>query len=189
MSTVIDDDVLALAGRAFVATGRLDMGALADSAGINRSTLYRRCGGRDALIAAVIWRLAEPTLHTAYAGADGVGGERIADALGRFADSVVSLKPFADFVRREPERAMRLFTTRAGGVSNRIVSMIEDWVRAEVDAGTLTPVLPPRDTAYVLLRIAESFIYAEVLTGEEPEPMKVRQACGALLGVSRAGGE
>ena len=39
MTTVQSPDVVVLARRAFVESGRIDMGALATAAGINRSTL------------------------------------------------------------------------------------------------------------------------------------------------------
>ncbi|WP_298442518.1 QsdR family transcriptional regulator [Gordonia sp. (in: high G+C Gram-positive bacteria)] len=183
MTTVQSPDVVVLARRAFVESGRIDMGALATAAGINRSTLYRRYKDRDRLLGEVIWTMAAAALDDAFARATGPGGARIADAMGRFATSSVRSAPFMDFLCREPDRALRVVTRRAGGVAGRIVDRIEGEVTAEVEAGRLAVVLPPHDTAYVLLRITESFVYADALAGESPDPAKVRQACAALLGV------
>lgn len=42
--------------------------------------------------------------------------------------------------------------------------------------------MEPGDLAYVIIRLCESFVYADVLTGvDEPDPAKSRQAIAALL--------
>lgn len=181
-------DVLALARASFLETGRIDMGELAVAASVNRSTLYRRYRGRDQLLGEVIWSLAEPSLQAAIREARGTGGARIADAVGRFAAMAIGNDAFADFLRREPERALRVVTTRTGGVAARIVAVFEELVLTEVQAGRLVLGLSAHDTAYILLRIAESYVYTDAITGAPPQPAKVRQACGMLLGVAPESG-
>lgn len=46
-------------------------------------------------------------------------------------------------------------------------------------AGPSTPWA--RDLAYLTLRITETFVYADTIAGETPDPAKVRQAIRALL--------
>ena len=52
----------------------------------------------------------------------------------------------------------------------------------QIAAGQLDPPLPPRDLAFLIVRIVESFLYADIITGEPLEVGKAEQAIGALLG-------
>ncbi|MCF8609985.1 TetR family transcriptional regulator [Gordonia sp. HY285] len=177
------DEVLVLATRQFVSGRRLEVGELAAAAGINRSTLYRRFNGRDGLLGEVIWSLTEMTMDAAARRAVGVGGERIATMMREFAVLANSAAYFRDFLSREPERAWRLMTTKVGGVQPRIVERVAAFIDYEVVAGRLDPPMPVPDLALILVRITETFVYANVISGEEPDAAKVAQSCGALLGV------
>jgi hypothetical protein len=53
-------DALRLARRKFLAAHRIDMTRLAAELGVNRVTLYRWVGSRDALMVEVLWSLAAP---------------------------------------------------------------------------------------------------------------------------------
>ncbi|MFD6391400.1 QsdR family transcriptional regulator [Nocardia sp. NPDC055029] len=166
----------------FLAGRRLEMKELADELGVNRATLFRWVGGRDELLAEVIWSVAEPTLRRAAAAAAGHGARRIATVLGDFAQAVNTSDAFRPFLRREPERALRLLTTRAGSVQRRFVAFIADLLTEEISAGALDPPLPVPELALLLARITETFIYADVISGEEPDAAKVIQASLVLLG-------
>lgn len=64
----------------------------------------------------------------------------------------------------------------------RIVGRVRDFLTEQVTAGALVPSLPLDDLALILVRITETFVYANLITGEEPDAVKVRQACAAMLG-------
>ncbi|MGB6246019.1 QsdR family transcriptional regulator [Gordonia sp. (in: high G+C Gram-positive bacteria)] len=182
---VIDpESVLHAAREVFIASGRIEVGELADAVGVNRTTLYRRWGGRDGLLGEVIWSVTEPTIDAANRRAAGTGPERIAAMMGGFAAAANQATYFHAFLQREPERALRVMTTRAGGVQPRIVEKICGLIQTEVDAGRLTPSLPVGDLALILVRITETFVYANLITGEEPDAVKVHQACAVMLGVT-----
>jgi AcrR family transcriptional regulator len=173
-----------VARRAFLAGHRLEMQELAAELGVSRATVFRWVGGRDQLLAEVIWSTAQPTLRRAVAAADDLtGGERLVACVADFAAMTIESSAFMGFVQREPERALRLMTTRASTFQRRLVSAFEDLVREEVDAGRLDPPMPVHDLAYLMLRIAEAFVYSDVIAGEIPDPEKVRQALNALLRV------
>ena len=59
---------------------------------------------------------------------------------------------------------------------------ISEFGREEIAAERLQPPLPPHDLAYLIVRIVESFLYADIITGEEPDIAMVEHAIGALLG-------
>jgi AcrR family transcriptional regulator len=166
----------------FLAGRRIEMGELATELGVNRATLFRWVGGRDELLAEILWSLAEPTLTAAIDTSPGQGAERISRAVGHFATVIDQAGFFQDFLRREPERALRILTTRAGTVQSRLAAAIEQLLTDEIDQGRLQPSLPPRDMAYLIVRIVESFLYADIITGEPLEIAQAERAIAALLG-------
>jgi AcrR family transcriptional regulator len=165
----------------FLAGDRIEMRELAAELGVNRATLFRWVGNRDDLVAEILWSLAEPTLAAAIDDAPGHGGQRIATAIGQFATQIDQAAFFRDFLRREPERALRILTTRAGTVQSRLVTAIETLLREEVMSGELEPPMPPHDLAYLIVRIVESFVYADIITGERIDVARTEQAIAALV--------
>ena len=170
-----------VARRWFLAGRRIEMQELAAELGVNRATLFRWVGSRDDLLAEIIWSLSEPTLIHVIDGSSGQGGRRIAAAAGRFATLVNQAGFFREFLRREPERALRILTTRASTVQARMVAAIEALLRDEIAQGQLQPSLPPPDLAYLIVRIVESFLYADIITGEQLDLAIAEQAVAALL--------
>jgi AcrR family transcriptional regulator len=172
-----------LARRTFVTGEKVDMQDLLAVLGVDRATLFRWVGNRDQLLAEVIWSLAEPTFHGAVADARGSGPERIVDALSRFVRAVIEAEFFAAYIRREPQRALRLLTTKAAEFQHRLVGEIENLLAEEKAASGLSYPLPIHDLAYVITRIAESYVYADLITGDTPDPDKAEAAFRALLGI------
>ncbi|MEV0851613.1 QsdR family transcriptional regulator [Nocardia fluminea] len=166
----------------FLAGHRLEMKELAVALGVNRATLFRWVGGRDELLSEVIWSVAEPTLRRAAAAAPGHGAYRIATTLGDFAQATNTSHAFRQFLLREPERSLRLLTTRAGSVQRRVVAIVEELLAEEISAGNLDPLLPVSELALLLVRITETFIYTDVISGEEPDAARVVRASLVLLG-------
>ncbi|MFD7262344.1 QsdR family transcriptional regulator [Streptomyces sp. NPDC059874] len=174
-------DAFELARRRYLAGDRVDMQDLAVELGISRATLFRWVGNRDQLIAEVIWSLTEPALDQAAAEAAGRGGARIAAIVETFTRGIIEADYFHTFVSREPEATLRLMTTRASVVQRRIVAKIQSFLQEEVDRGALVPPMDLPDLAYVITRIGESFVYADLITGDEPDATKPAAAVAALL--------
>ncbi len=157
------------------------MRELAAELGVNRATLFRWVGSRDELLAEILWSLAKPTLALAVRDSSGTGGQRIAAISGRFARMMDQAEYFREFLRREPERALRILTTRAGTIQARVVAAVETLLDEEISLGRLNPPLPPHDLAYLIMRIIESFLYADLITGEQLDIDGAEQAIAALL--------
>ena len=175
-------DAFRVARRWFTAGRRIEMQELAAELGVNRATLFRWVGGRDDLLAEILWSLAEPALAAAVEATEGSGAQRITGVIGRFAATIDQADFLREFLRREPERALRILTTRAGTVQERLVGAIDSLLNNEVSQGHLRSPLPRRDLAYLIVRIVESFLYAEYITGAEPDIAMAELAVGALLG-------
>ncbi len=171
-----------VAQRMFLAGQRLEMQDVAGELGVSRATLFRWVGGKEQLLAEIIWSMALPTFEQALSDATGTRGpQRIAAVLSDFAAASIRSEPFMEFVQREPERALRLLTTRSSTFQARLLELIEPLLQEEIEAGRIVPPLPLHDLAYLILRIAEAFVYADAIAGETPDPAKVRQAIRALL--------
>lgn len=150
---------------------------------VDRATLFRWVGNRDQLLAEVIWSLAEPTFHRGVAEATGAGPARVVDVMSRFVRAVTEAEFFGAYLRREPQRALRLLTTRATEFQHRLVAEVETLLTREKAASGGSYPLPIHDLAYVITRIAESYVYADLITGETPDADKAQAAFSALLGI------
>ncbi len=171
-----------VARRSFLAGERLEMQDLAAELGVSRATLFRWVGAKEQLLAEVIWSVALPTFEQAVTDAGRKRGpQRIAAVLSDFAAASIRSEPFMAFVQSEPERALRLLTTRSGSFQARLLGLIEPLLQEEIEAGRVIPPLPLHDLAYLILRITETFVYADAIAGVTPDPAKVRQAIRALL--------
>jgi len=170
-----------LAREWFLAGRRVDMGELAQELSISRATLHRRVGSRDLLLGEILWSLSEVTIARLWPSCVGRGAAGIADFVSGYARFANDSPPFRDFLRREPERALRLLTTRASVCQRRTTEKLETLLAGEVEAGRLAPPLPVPDLAYLLVRIGESFVYTDVITGDAPDAAKAHAAVTALL--------
>ncbi|MFE3059785.1 QsdR family transcriptional regulator [Nocardia sp. NPDC059239] len=178
----LGNQAVALARRKFLDGDRLDMQKLAAELGVDRSTLFRWVGNRDQLLATILWSLAEPTHRAAVAATTRTGVARIADVTRMFGQALINAPFFRTFLRREPERALRLLTTKDSPVQHEIVNAIERMVQQELDRGHLIHPMSAHDLAYLIARIGESFIYADLITGDDPDAAKAAIAVAALLG-------
>lgn len=175
-----------LARRAFLAGRRVEMQPIAAELGVDRATLYRWVGNRDALLAEVVWTLTESTFRQIEATTGGSGALRVIEVITRMAHSIVEADYLRTFLRREPERALRLLTTTAGIVQVRTVALVEALLVTECPRPDGYP-LPAHDLAYLIVRIGESFVYADVIAGGEPDPDKVGTVLRILLGSAPTG--
>ncbi|MFB9686446.1 QsdR family transcriptional regulator [Amycolatopsis plumensis] len=165
----------------FLSGRRLDMGELAQELAISRATLHRRIGSRDRLLGEILWSLSEVTIARLWPSCVGRGAAGVADFVSGYVRFANDSPPFRDFLRREPERALRLLTTRASVCQQRTMEKLATLLEDEVAAGRLVPPVPVPDLAYLLVRIGESFVYTDVITGDAPDAGKAHAAVTALL--------
>src|SRR5215207_5513198 len=174
-------DALRLARRRWLAGERLDMGALARELGISRATLYSWVGSRERLIGEVIWSFAEEGMRQAREAARGQGADYIVDVFARFARTNASFEPLRRFIAQDPGLALRVLTSKEGPVQGRMTAIARELLAAQVEAGTLEPALDVDTLAYVMVRVAESFLYSDVIAGSEPDVDKAVEVVRVLL--------
>jgi AcrR family transcriptional regulator len=174
-------DALQLARRRWLASERLDMGTLAKELGISRATLYSWVGSRERLIGEVIWSFAEEGLRQATEAARGSGAEYVVDVVQRFGRLNASFEPLRRFIEQDPELALRILTSKKGPVQERMIAAARELLAEQVAAGKLSPPLDIDTLAYLVIRVNESFIYSDVITGSEPDVDKAVEVVRLLL--------
>ncbi len=160
------------------------MQALADDLGVSRATLFRRCGGREALLGDALWMLAQRMLHAAAARweAERPGRELHTPGTGRHANAIVcgsaGLRRLLD---NEPALALRVLTDPLGRVQPGIVAFVEALLRRDMAEFGLVPITEPDALAYALVRLGESFLYADVLAARKPDVETANRLQQALV--------
>lgn len=166
----------------FLERRRLDMRALAGELGISRATLYRRVGGRDHLLGEVVWYLTRRSLARAYEGTEGLKGEeRIVTVVERFMRDVNSSPPLARLLEAEPEAALRILTSKHGPIQRGIIEILERLMDLEESRGNLRLGIDHATMAYAIVRLGESFLYADVIADNDPDVDQAIAVIGRLL--------
>jgi len=163
---------------------RLDMQGLANELGVSRVTLFRRVGSREALLSEALWVLTQCTLETAAARweAERPDRELHTPGTGRHINAIVSQ---SDGLRRllddEPALAIRILTDPRGKIQAGIVAFVENLLRRDMDEFGLVTVIEPEALAYALVRLGESFLYADVLAARKPDVETANRLQQALV--------
>jgi AcrR family transcriptional regulator len=166
------------ARRSFLAGERLDVGRLADELGVNRATLYRWVGTRDELLVEVLWSLADRLFADLRAQTGGAGGDRVVAVVTGFVDRVISARGMQRFLAQEGELALRLLTRADRGFQPRLVGAVRALVAEE---GLDDLPVDVDELAFVIVRILESYIYLDLLTGRPPQAERVEPVLRLLL--------
>ncbi|MFC9945565.1 QsdR family transcriptional regulator [Streptomyces pratensis] len=169
--------------RFFLRHGTVDMSALAQDLAVSRATLYRVAGSRDALLADVLWELAEHLLDRARRRRTRAGVDGVLEITRYFVTALRASAPFGSFLRAEPETARRLLT--AGCVHRRAV-LAQRSILLEAGEGDLPwPRSGIDDLAYLYVRVVESTLYAELLSSRRPDLALAERTARALLRQTR----
>ena len=174
-------DVFKLARKKWLAGERLDVGKLAAELGVGRATVFRWVGTRENLYGEICSSLFARVLESAHRDARGSGLAKVIDTLERLLRALAAAAPLQRFVAEDPEFAMRVLTSRASPVPLRST----EAVRALLEPLAAPLPLPPGELAYIIVRITESFLYRDVLTGDAADIEAAIRAIRVLLGAKR----
>jgi AcrR family transcriptional regulator len=178
-STVLD--AFKLARRRFLEGQRIDMSMLARELEINRVTLYRWVGSRERLLAEIIWSLWSRTMQGERDRATGAGAERVVQVITGSLEAVISHRGWRRQLTDEGELIMRLLTRGDAGVQPRIIAAYRELLAEEASAGRLELSANLDELAYALVRISESYVYRELITGDPPDAAGAGQLLRLLL--------
>ncbi|MEU2549079.1 QsdR family transcriptional regulator [Streptomyces roseolus] len=170
--------IIAEARRMLLAGEQVDVGKVAAEAGVDRATVFRRVGRRDLLLAEALWTLAEDTWARCLREVPESASDRTADVLSAFVRYLIEAPYFRTFLHRDPQRALRILTTNAAPNQERMVERVEALLSA---APTPTIDLSRLDLARLLVRVAEMYVYADIIAGAEPDADAAHTVFVALL--------
>jgi AcrR family transcriptional regulator len=166
----IPRDIFDAALATYLDCRRLDMRALAGELGISRATLYRHAGGRDRLLGEVIWYRTRLALAGAAEETRDLKGEkRVVTIVERFMRVVHDSAPLHRLLEAEPETALRILTSKHGPVQRRVIDALEGLIAYEEERGELRSGVDRGALAYAIVRIGESFLYADVIADNDPD--------------------
>ena len=166
----------------FLKQRRLDMRGLAADLGIGRATLYRRVGNRDRLLGEVIWFLTRRALIVAVERAgERTGADRVVAVVEAFMSFAQAQPALRRLLEAEPETALRILTSKQGPIQQGIVEALERVLAKEEERGALELSIDRSTLAYVIVRVGESFLYADVIADNEPDVQAAVEVVRRLL--------
>ena len=170
-------DLFKLARKKWLAGERLDLGKLAAELDVGRATVFRWVGSRESLYGEICSQLFTKSLERAQEDARGSGVARLVDIMERLLRALATAAPLRRFVAEDPEFALRVLTSRASPVQYRCVIAVRELIWELVEE----PALPADELAYLVVRITESFLYRDVITGDEADIEAAIRAISLLL--------
>lgn len=123
---------------------------------------------------------------TSRAGGTDGGGRtpshgHAAAAVTAFNRAVATHPGLRRFLDDEPLTAVRLLTDSRGFIQPRIVAAVEDVLRRDLDGHDDPPFARADQLAYALVRLSESFLYADVIADRQPDVETVNRLAVALI--------
>lgn len=168
---VAPNDLLTLARKKWLAGERLDLGKLAGELSVGRATVFRWAGTRERLYGEVVWQELSESYEAARQASIGLKGARlIASAARTLMESLLASEPMQAFIAHDPAFAMRVLLSSESSVEKRLVAYVEQSLVTQRDEGHINPAMALHDLAYVVVRIAQSFMYRDVISGEGERP-------------------
>jgi AcrR family transcriptional regulator len=183
-SAATREQLLEATTRRFLAGQRIEVQAICSELGLSRATVSRWYGSRDGLIGEVLFRLAAPLFRHAEGQGRGTGGKRLVDVFERQARALAAAAPLRAFLANERAAAQRILTASDGPFQPRLVALLQEMIEAEMGRGYQPPA-EPGVVAYAIVRMGESFLYADASRGFQGDFDRLRDVYAALLGVSR----
>ncbi|WP_373079119.1 QsdR family transcriptional regulator [Zhongshania sp.] len=180
----IPDEIFFYAVDKVLSEKRVDLTQMAADLGVSRVTIHRKVRRRDDLLGAAMLYVFTFMLDLALEAGNGKAGvERIGAISHRLFELVRTSNALHFLLSNEPECALRLLTTKKGPIQGYMVAGVELMLAEEVDNGTLAPRMPVHSLAYLLVRVGESFMYADVIADE---PVDIEQAYECVMGILKS---
>lgn len=159
-------DLHSLARQWFIGARRIELQKLAVELGISRATAYRWAGSAEQLVGHVLASLVDDTFERIAQRTHGTGGERVLEVLNRGMRAAREFQPLQQFLARDAQLALKIVTSKHSPVQERTIANLRKLLEEEVEAGHMTLPVAPDVMAYALTRIVESFLYADLITGD-----------------------
>ena len=87
---------------------------------------------------------------------------------------------------QEPALTIKVLTDPKGRVQTGVVAFVEATLRRDMADHGYVPIADPTDLAFALVRLGESFLYADVLAARQPDADAANRIQRALIEGTRA---
>ncbi len=170
-------ELLRLARRHWLKGEKVSIDRLAKESGVSRVTIYRWVGSKDYLMGEVLWSAFEPGMNKIIKETPGTGIEHIVDVHRQLMILVLSFPPMQHFIKDDPAYALRLVTTPASCVRERVVKAIVSHLNEEEANGHIRLPAPAKELSEMIIRANESLMYSDAISGRSPA---IEQACNMV---------
>jgi AcrR family transcriptional regulator len=174
-------DALELASRKWGRGERLDIGQLASELGVARATVFRWVGSREQLYGEVLSHAYARHRAEIVRTTPGKGIARFVSVVRKNLTTLGEARALRTFIAQDPEYAIRVLTSNSSPAQARSIELEKAFLREIVKEAQIKPLLDIDTLAFVIVRIAESFLYADVISGRKPEIEKAVAAIRILV--------
>lgn len=166
---------------------RLDIGQIASELGVGRATLFRWVGSREQLYGELFVQAYTRLRERIAREAIGKGPDLVADYSRRTLKTLFGAPAMRKFIEQDPEYAIRILTSKSSPVQERIIQIEATLLRALAAKGEIEPAIEIDTLAYLIVRIGESFLYGDVISGRDPD-LDAAATAVRILVAARPGG-
>lgn len=173
-------DAIRCARRHWVKGRRIHLAELASELNIGRATLFRWVGSKDKLLGEALWTLYNELCQEAQARTPGQGIDYVVGVYRHINATLLHSQPLQRFIGQDPEYALRILTSSQSPLHSRTVDAFAGILQDQVDRGQLTPAMGIGSLAYFIVRLAESCLYSDIISGRPPRDEELEDACTAV---------
>jgi AcrR family transcriptional regulator len=174
-------DAFTLATQKWLRGERLDIGQLAAELGVNPATVFRWVGTREQLYGQVLSEAYARQREHILKTTPGSGLARVVRIVRRNLNALLEAPALRKFVEQDPEFAIRVLTSKSSSVQERTIALERAFLEEVVRTTKVKPVLDLDTLAYIVVRIGEAFLYADVISDRKPEIEKAVATIHALV--------
>ena len=179
-------EILRLARRHWLKGEKVSIDGLAKESGVSRVTIYRWVGNKDYLMGEVLWSALEPGLRKIIKETPGTGVEHIVEVHRQLMILILSFPPMQRFIKDDPAYALRLVTTPASCLRERLIEAIVEHLNEQEANGHIQLPAPAKELAEMIIRANESRMYSDVIGGRTPDIEQAFKIVRMLLTVGTA---
>jgi len=178
----IPGPIFAAAVDTFVAGQRLDMRSLARRYKVARATPARRAGNREQLLDQVLWWRARLLLaDQVRASGHLTGTDRLTAVIDGVLRAIGADRAVRMFLESDPETALRVLTGSRSAVHQGMVAALENLIDLERGRGAFDASLETPTLAFAIVRVADGFLYSDVIADRAPSIRRAVIVIEALL--------
>ncbi|MDQ2700377.1 MAG: QsdR family transcriptional regulator [Actinomycetota bacterium] len=162
---------------------RIDLSVLASELKVGRTTVHRWFGTREDLVVDILGWTAVALLADVESRVGGEGPRGLLDTFDRFNQELLEVPALSTFLASE-RNSMDFLVRADRGPQPMLVDAIGGMIQREIDAGRYQAPVDSETMAYAIVRLAQSFLYADSATGIPVDHVRLRRIEAVLLGLT-----